>query len=111
MSVYSPSLVSLVGALCPIQTGATTMSYPDAPRNYTVPLPGTPVGTALIELENISLTSPIHIHTPIAHVGLIYGMFPGQNLTTLNAVMFLKQFWAVSIDRNMFAQLSPEVKA
>ncbi|KXN88015.1 hypothetical protein AN958_07398 [Leucoagaricus sp. SymC.cos] len=109
------------------------MSYPDAPRSYAVPLPGTPVGTAptshqglhgmfpisldsiaigqQIELENIILTTPVHVHTPIAHVGLINGTFPGQTLTALNAVMFLKQFSGASIDRNMYAQLSPEVKA
>ncbi|KXN89797.1 hypothetical protein AN958_05209 [Leucoagaricus sp. SymC.cos] len=64
-----------------------------------------------IELENIVLTTPIHIHTPIAHVGLMYGTFPGQTLTALNAVAFLRQFWCASVDRNMYAQLSPEIKA
>ncbi|KXN88019.1 hypothetical protein AN958_07402 [Leucoagaricus sp. SymC.cos] len=90
------------------------MSYPDTPRNYTVPLPTTPIRTSQsitqifhgmfpisldnitisqqIELENVILTTPIHVHTHITHVGLIYGTFPGQALTALDTVMFKATF-------------------
>ncbi|KXN88013.1 hypothetical protein AN958_07396 [Leucoagaricus sp. SymC.cos] len=64
-----------------------------------------------IELEEVSLITLIHVHTPTTHIGLIYGLLSGQNMISLNAVMFLQQLSQAAIDMNAYAQLSPEVKA
>ncbi|KXN88014.1 hypothetical protein AN958_07397 [Leucoagaricus sp. SymC.cos] len=109
------------------------MYCPHAPRVHAAPLPGRDTITMMqspspsstgtypinlenvtigqqIELEEITLTAPVHIHTPTAHVGLIYGSLPGQTMTSLDVVMFLRQLSQATIDRNVYAQLSPEVK-
>ncbi|KXN88018.1 hypothetical protein AN958_07401 [Leucoagaricus sp. SymC.cos] len=77
---------------------------------YPIKLESVTIGQQ-IELEEVSLTVPIHIHTSTAHVGLIYGSLPVQTMTALNAVMFLQQLSQTTIDRNAYAQFSPEVKA
>ncbi|KXN81372.1 hypothetical protein AN958_05125 [Leucoagaricus sp. SymC.cos] len=101
---------------------------PDGPRIYTVPLDTAPTLTGQfhtqmlstgiypieldnvivsqrIELKEMILTTPIHVHTPTFHVGMIYGTSRGENVTALDAVMFLQQFSQTALDRNTFAQL------
>ncbi|KXN84938.1 hypothetical protein AN958_11880 [Leucoagaricus sp. SymC.cos] len=133
---YVPSLITLLGTLCSTGTPASAVNnqaaitYPDAPSTYTIPLPGAldTAGSQIssgmfpvklnnvmigqqIELDNIILTTPIHVHTPAAHVGQIYDIFPGQTVTALEAAMLLQQLSQTAIDRNGYAQLLPEMKA
>ncbi|KXN81374.1 hypothetical protein AN958_05127 [Leucoagaricus sp. SymC.cos] len=111
----------------------TLPAHPDTTRIYTVPLPSSSVTMSQvdahmltgmfpvnlgnvtigqqIDLEEITLATPIHVHTPTTHIGLIYSTSPGQTMTSLDSVIFLQQLWRASITRNVYAQLSPQVKA
>lgn len=42
------------------------------------------------KLRAITLTSPIHIHTPVAHIGVFYGNFAGQRLNALDLLVHLQ---------------------
>ncbi|KXN89790.1 hypothetical protein AN958_05202 [Leucoagaricus sp. SymC.cos] len=96
----------------PVEDSVTmTQSHsPSSTGMYPIELESVTIGQQ-IELEEVSLITPIHVHTPTVHGGLIYGSFTGQTMTALDAVMFLQQLSRVTIDRNAYAQLSPEVKA
>lgn len=89
------------------------LSTPPAPQTYTKPLPPedstTSMTTVYLEdylfpisilshlspeqrkkLRAIPLTSPIHIHAPIAHIGTFYGDFSGQKINALDLFICLQ---------------------
>ncbi|KXN89792.1 hypothetical protein AN958_05205, partial [Leucoagaricus sp. SymC.cos] len=106
--------------------------HPGAPRMYTVPLDTESTSTEhffsqmswtgiyplkldnliasqRIELREMILTTPIHVHTPTAHVGMVYGTFPGEAVTALDAVMVLQQLSQRALSRNVFVPLPASV--
>ncbi|KAF9440038.1 hypothetical protein P691DRAFT_783661 [Macrolepiota fuliginosa MF-IS2] len=115
MLAYVPDHVPTLSSLCPVcvpgpgtGTGSGTgntlidMSLLHAPQMYLVPLPlpnaattstcGQPVES--IYPLNISLVSPIHLHTPMAHIGELHRdtitPIPGQHTTALDIFLSIQ---------------------
>lgn len=53
-----------------------------------------------LELRKRELISPIHIHTPAAHIGVLTTVPPGQTVTALDVVLFLQSFATKPLDIN-----------
>ncbi|KAF5363972.1 hypothetical protein D9756_000029 [Leucocoprinus leucothites] len=104
---------------------------PGAPVAGTVPLNDTenaqnpctartddfyPIGLSTIsvarqlELDTIVLTTPVHVHTPTAHIGLIHGVFVGQPMSALDTALTLQAIWRQPISIVVYVQLSPHVR-
>ncbi|KAF9443733.1 hypothetical protein P691DRAFT_678920, partial [Macrolepiota fuliginosa MF-IS2] len=67
-------------------------------------------------LQSIQLRSPVHVHTPMAHIGTLHGSFtststPGRYITALNAFLFLQSLAASPLDSpTVFSRLSSDMK-
>ncbi|KXN88016.1 hypothetical protein AN958_07399 [Leucoagaricus sp. SymC.cos] len=61
------------------------------------------------ELRKMILMTSIHIHTSTVHVGIVYGAFPGEAMTALDAVMVFQQLSQRALDRNIFVPLPANV--
>lgn len=42
-------------------------------------------------LRSISLTTPVHVHTPIAHIGMICGDIPGEKVNGMELIRCLRE--------------------
>ncbi|KAF5363978.1 hypothetical protein D9756_000023 [Leucocoprinus leucothites] len=139
MLTYFPQLVPSFDAACPV-AGAppnqhnpdTITQAPDAPRLNTIPLSDWPTPLAQanninatdfypvrletltvaqeIELSTITLVSPVHVHTPFEHIGIIRGNHDGEKITADDLVLFLHWFSQQPINRAVYAQLSTEMQ-
>ncbi|KXN90566.1 hypothetical protein AN958_04079, partial [Leucoagaricus sp. SymC.cos] len=64
-----------------------------------------------MELWNIELASPIHIHTPFAHIATLSKGSPGSHIPFLEIFLFLQDLVTKPIDfRSTFNLLSPEMQ-
>ncbi|KAF9449789.1 hypothetical protein P691DRAFT_532767 [Macrolepiota fuliginosa MF-IS2] len=63
-------------------------------------------------LQSIQLISPVHVHTPTAHIGALYGSFAGQHVTALDASLFLQSIAVGPLDlHTVFSGLPLDTKA
>jgi len=93
---------------------------PETPVTHTIPLPTSPLSTTLplhstnqpghtdalypinvlvdipteqeLELRNILLTYPIHVHAPQAHIGTIYAASTNHYINSFDLLLFLRIF-------------------
>ncbi|KXN81426.1 hypothetical protein AN958_04595 [Leucoagaricus sp. SymC.cos] len=70
---------------------------------------GNLIASQQIELRKMILTTPIHVHISTAHVGMVYGAFPGEAMTALDTVIFLQQISQRALDRITFVQFPTSV--
>lgn len=64
-----------------------------------------------IELQTIVLTPPVHIHTPHAHIGTIFGNTPGERLYALDIFSQLQAMISQKLDYHMtYSQLPSTMK-
>lgn len=42
-------------------------------------------------LRSISFTTPVHVHTPVAHIGIIYGDLPGEKVNGMELIRCLRE--------------------
>jgi hypothetical protein len=83
-----------------------TSSHPDL---YPIQLANI-VKSQEIELEHIILRTPIHIHTPTAHLGLIHRGVNDQSVRSKDIVFDIKALIGQLLDYNIYGQLSGEMK-
>ncbi|KAF5363811.1 hypothetical protein D9756_000040 [Leucocoprinus leucothites] len=104
---------------------------PGAPTHGTVPLNDTenahilynaltddlyPIGLSTIsvarqlELDTIVLATPVHVHTPTTHIGLIHGVVVGQPMSALDTVLTLQALLHQPIHTAVYGQLTPRLR-
>ncbi|KAF9449795.1 hypothetical protein P691DRAFT_790466 [Macrolepiota fuliginosa MF-IS2] len=86
-------------------------SNTDGQEIYPINTHSTLTPNQQLDLWEIELTAPIHVHTPEAHIGTITAAFPSQSLTALDAFLVLQSITLNPLDFHMtFSYLSSDMK-
>lgn len=92
-------------------TGAQPTTY-DADTFYPIGILSNLPPAKKIKLGALILTSPIHIHTPQAHIGTIHSLDPGENINALDLFHSLQVLMRSPLDVHVtYSQLPEQMKA